>query len=328
MLIAALIVIMDPYFHYHKPFGWQKYGWWQERYINDGILKNFDYNAIIAGNSMVENFKVSEFNELFGTETVKVPYSGASFEEVGGGILQGLSTGRNVKYVLWCLDYSQFPVLRLNYEEDSYPWYLYDDNIFNDVNYVFNKEVAYASIYNLYMSIIRAPVGDFDSYAYWGNTAVYGKEVIYKQHQNLSALILEQDAVDKTIQNIDDNVLSVINGFPDTDFYIYFPPYSIVWWGDLNKGKGIEQHMEMEQIVIEKLLECPNVHLFSFTDDFDLICNLDNYKDRVHYSAEINSRILEWIVRGEHELTKDNYEAYLSDIMFFYTTYDYDALFD
>lgn len=85
MLIAALIVIMDPYFHYHKPFGWQKYGWWQERYINDGILKNFDYNAIIAGNSMVENFKVSEFNELFGTETVKVPYSGASFEEVGGG---------------------------------------------------------------------------------------------------------------------------------------------------------------------------------------------------------------------------------------------------
>lgn len=84
----------------------------------------------------------------------------------------------------------------------------------------------------------------------------------------------------------------------------------------------------MEQIVIEKLLECPNVHLYSFTNDFDLICNLDNYKDRVHYSAEINSGILEWIVQGKHELTKDNYETYVSDIIDFYTTYDYDTIFD
>lgn len=56
-LTVAFNVIMDPYFHYHKPFEWQKHGWWQERYINDGILKHFDYNAIIAGTSMVENFK-------------------------------------------------------------------------------------------------------------------------------------------------------------------------------------------------------------------------------------------------------------------------------
>lgn len=76
------------------------------------------------------------------------------------------------------------------------------------------------------------------------------------------------------------------------------------------------------------MLECPNVHLYSFTDDFELICNLKNYKDRVHYSAEISSEILKWIVYGKHELTKDNYEEYIKNITNFYVSYNYTTIFE
>ena len=42
------------------------------------------------------------------------------------------------------------------------------------------------------------------------------------------------------------------------------------------------------------LLEYDNVKLFSFSDFFDVTCNLDNYKDDTHYSDKISD--------GDHPL--------------------------
>ena len=73
IIVCGLNIIVDPYFHYHSPLG--KYGYelnsGVERYINDGILKNYDYNALIIGNSMVQNFKTSQFDEIFGVNSIK-----------------------------------------------------------------------------------------------------------------------------------------------------------------------------------------------------------------------------------------------------------------
>ena len=65
IILGAITVIVDPYFHYHKPLTSLEYPLRSERqrYINDGILKNFDYNAIIVGSSMTENFKSSQLDE-------------------------------------------------------------------------------------------------------------------------------------------------------------------------------------------------------------------------------------------------------------------------
>ena len=40
---------MDPYFHYHGPFSSFSYRLYEERYINDGISRHFNYDAIITG---------------------------------------------------------------------------------------------------------------------------------------------------------------------------------------------------------------------------------------------------------------------------------------
>ena len=73
ILIMLLVFwIFDPYFHYHKPFSFISYRLYDERYINDGISRHFDYDAIITGTSMAQNFKTSEVDALFGVESVKV----------------------------------------------------------------------------------------------------------------------------------------------------------------------------------------------------------------------------------------------------------------
>ena len=79
-VVALLNYIVDPYFHYHKPY--TNYRLADERYINDGIARNFDYDAIIIGNSLSENFKCSQYDALFDVKSVKLPYSGSGVKEL------------------------------------------------------------------------------------------------------------------------------------------------------------------------------------------------------------------------------------------------------
>lgn len=81
-ILAAINVIVDPFFHYHKPLPGLFYILNNERYQNNGILKHFDYDAIITGTSMTENFKTSEFDKLFNVNSIKIPFSGATFKEI------------------------------------------------------------------------------------------------------------------------------------------------------------------------------------------------------------------------------------------------------
>ena len=71
MTVALLIVCgsaifaIDPYYHYHTPwFGLQATPF-QERYCNAGLAEHFDYDSVIIGSSMTENFRASWFDEAF-----------------------------------------------------------------------------------------------------------------------------------------------------------------------------------------------------------------------------------------------------------------------
>ena len=75
------------------------------------------------------------------------------------------------------------------------------------------------------------------------------------------------------------------------------------------------------------LLDYSNVKIYSFFNNFDLICNLDNYKDYTHFDGKINSQILNWIKNDEYLLTKENKDEYLKAERDFYLNYDYDSIF-
>ena len=181
-LIILLVVVVDPYFHYHKPIEGISYRLYEERYVNDGISRHFDYNAIITGTSMTQNFKTSEFDELFGVTSVKEPFSGAGFEELANNLDRTLSYNEDCKTVLMCMDYNG-----LNREYDwkqyeDYPEYLYDNNLFNDTSYVLNKSILYRGCFNnLFMTLAGEESTSFDEYASWG--AAYGFEQIMKSYE-------------------------------------------------------------------------------------------------------------------------------------------------
>lgn len=332
LFVVVVVVVIDPYFHYHKPVEGISYRLYEERYVNDGISRHFDYDAIITGTSMTQNFKTSEFDALFGVKSVKEPFSGAGFEELADNLDRALTYNENCKTVLMCLDYNG-----LNREYDwkqyeDYPEYLYDNNVFNDTSYVLNKAILYRGCFNnLYMTLAGMPSTTFDEYSAWGSA--YGFEQImttYTRAEEKAPMaegLTEEEKV-RVKDNIEKNILPLLEKYPDTEFLFFYSPYSILYWDSLYMEGRIQAQLEAEEMVTKMLLSYENVRLFSFFENTELICNLDKYRDKEHYISEVNSFLLEQMSQGNYEITAENKENYMEFMREFYLNFDYEGFFE
>ena len=67
--------------------------------------------------------------------------------------------------------------------------------------------------------------------------------------------------------------------------------------------------------------------MFSFNDDFSMICDLNNYKDLEHYGDWVNRSIFENMRSEKGRLTAENIDLHFDALLEFYSKYDYDTLF-
>ena len=143
ILAGGMTAVIDPFFHYHKPLKQLEYPLerGKERYLNNGIIQNFDYDAAITGTSMMQNFKTSQFDDLFGTHSVKVTLTGDPYWAIDEEIRTIFDNKSDIKYIFRCLDYNKIFDDKSDYNYNNVPTYLYDNNIWNDVQYLFNKDI-------------------------------------------------------------------------------------------------------------------------------------------------------------------------------------------
>lgn len=331
VLMVFVFWIFDPYFHFHKPFSFVSYRLYDERYINDGISRHFEYDTIITGTSMAQNFKTSEADALFGVRSVKETFSGAGYRELSDNLERALRRNRDLKTVIWTMDANAILRDKDYTEYDGYPTYLYDDNPWNDVYYVFNKSVWYHGVLNnLLMTLTGQPSTTFDDYSSWEKQTGYEYVMAgYDRWEEKApeAPPLSAKDTDMVIGNIQQNFVDLVNRYPDTTFYIFYTPYSICWWDFMNQEGMINWYLDAELITTRMLLECPNVRLYNFHDRYDIITDLDNYRDKEHYAARVNSMILEWMAAGDGLVTKENYMERHRQEKDYYLNYDYEGIF-
>lgn len=178
IIIGGTVVIIDPYFHYHKPLKFLSYRLGNQRYINDGIERHFEYDSIITGTSMTENFKSSLFDKLFNSNSIKVPFSGGSYKEINDNLERTLKRKKDIRYILRGLDYGAIIQNSEYMRYNDFPTYLYDDNILNDYKYLFNKEVIIKEIGRVVVyTLFRKNTTTFDEYSNWNNEYQSGKKM-------------------------------------------------------------------------------------------------------------------------------------------------------
>lgn len=335
IIIGMLTVIVDPLFHYHGPLTNLAYQFRSgERYVNDGITKHWEYDAIITGTSMCENFKTSEFDALFDVVSIKVTFSGGRYKEVNDNLKVAFEKSANdIRIVVRGLDTQLLNVDKDEKREDAvYPYYLTNANPFDDVHYLFNKEIfLWETIQTCILTGSGYERKSFDSYANWMANATFGKEFILSNYSRIITIPSNEGLSDMEKQrireNIEQNILNVVDNNPQCKFYFFFPPYNILWYDyELRNGEFLKNY-EAEKLAIEMLLPYENVYLFSWNDRFELTTDLDKYRDLTHYHQDINSQILVWMKDGDGLLNMDNYMDYLARCYKFYSTYDYDSIF-
>ena len=328
--IAGLVFLVDPFFQYHKPLTGFPYIVDHQVNMNPGLAKNMDYDSVLLGSSMTVSFDTDWFEEVCGLNTQKLSYNGA-YPKDQANIMDIVfeEKGNSVKRVFLGID-------ELNYSADieqtkfTIPEYLYDNNYFNDVKYLFNKDVVLDYI-------LRAAADPKDKsdwnkiYKPWWQDEHYQKVIVLMYYE--PAPIAEeapdtQIFLDRIAANLDANIIPYIEAHPETTFTIFYPPYSILYWNNVCRGKELETVIEKYRYMSERLLEYENVELFFFQNREDIICNLNNYADYTHYHGRICRYMVECFQSGRHQVTMDNLEEELDILYQLAAYYDYEAIFD
>lgn len=344
--VAALVVSVDPFFHYHGPLKGISYILNNERYQNNGIMRNCEYDALVTGTSMSENFNTSLVDELFGVNSVKATYAGGYYKEIGDAERQALSYNPDLSVVIRSIDLF-FALTDKDYRNPGAadPVFLNDDDPFNDDSYIYNADVLFDYVNAEISRTVRGvPADTFDSYMRFAEERplgpAYALQMVLEntggeipdapgleKYTDQSGLTSEEKEM--LLENIRANLTANIAENPDVEFYYFYPPYSIGDWyyNYVVEGK-FPAYIETMEIITEELLKYDNVRLFCFFDETDMVTDLDNYSDMQHYSGEISDRILRWMAAGEHELKADSYMEYFDGIEAFYSEYDYNRMFD
>ena len=335
VLSSSIVYYTDPYFHFHAPRENLNYVLQNQRYQNNGITRHFDYDAIITGTSMSENFKTSELDELFNTKSIKTSYAGGSLKEINQGLERAISYNPNIKMIVRAIDNDAISLSSDVMWYNNLPTYLYDDNKFNDINYLLNKELYTNDLLHLVIqpTIKKESKMNFDDYSSWYSDPNIGKKQILEKYERPE--LLDEETllgVSKRYEfvkdNIQKNVIDIAIANPDIDFYYYFPPMSILRFDqDNEKGVLLYQFYYLEY-ASELMLAHDNIKLFSFFDNFDIITNLDNYVDTVHHKDYVNTLILENMKNDIGKLTFENYHDHFDKVKEYYLNYDYDNIFN
>ena len=327
--MIALILWMDPFFQYHKPLPGQALILRDAVYQTPGAARNLEYTDVIVGSSMTENFHTSWFDDEMGWHTLKLSYSGARTDDLKAILEQVFSGGRKVDHVLMDLNSYQFLVPAWTAYTER-PGYLYDDSCLNDVPYLLNRDALHYSISNL-ANYLLGETDNLDCAYCWDDTVGFGEEIAKKdwaprRQKYLSQTVTNkpQNSIPATVTENLDNLTPIIGAHPETEFLLYLPPYSMLYWEEATYSEmGLENYIAIYSKVIGELLAYPNVTLYYYQYEPEIITNLDNYLDSCHHTPQINRYLFEQIKAEEKRLTVDNYQEALQEMYLFARDYDY-----
>jgi hypothetical protein len=314
------IFIVDPYQHYRRATFYPPL-WGNQRYFNPGFIKHYDYDCIIIGSSMVDNFIPSEVGRKLSMKVLLAPPSAGGPYEECVLLNTALRTGR-VRAVIWGLDLSEFRrgARKLHYGPGSMPFYLYDDNPFNDYQYLLNIDVLLKDVRNALADNRQGRKADrardMDSTHFWGDLYTYSREATVTSWHELMREHRAQDltqnfGLDSMQSSFDCNVMPLIERHPEVKYCLFYPPYSILYWIGRDEDR-LGTLLEFKRYVFSRTRGLPNVRVFDFQNVSDITFDLDKYRDYSHYSPDVNKSIIEAISKNQYLVTDGNIDEKIS----------------
>ncbi|MEQ2528576.1 hypothetical protein WMO40_17975 [Bacillaceae bacterium CLA-AA-H227] len=313
VITTMTFVSIYSYFIFKKdPIGYynlqenSEYYYYNARYQIPAFIKNLEYDTVIIGPSMSQNFDEDKINLIFEVESYNASLSAASAKEQNYIYNLSSSSHPKLKQVFWELNFDSLygSVDRVNEDSGEFPTYLYNKNKMDDLKYLFSYYAGEAL-----HDKIEAEKGEALKQTPYG---------IYKFGKGVPHLIPEQYRNEKAVSNenpvpegvgfkdmkanFDENIYPILKGNPNQNFKLYYTPYSILYHiFNYNRSKqAFIDRLLLKEYIFERVKELKNVQIYDFQTERKITFNLNHYVDNSHYFAYIN----DWMIK---ELNQDTY---------------------
>ncbi len=296
--IALLNWKIDPFQQYRLSNGDQaRYPRALQRYINPGLAKNADYDFVITGSSLMENYDLAEVNRLCGAKSINLATSAmAGYEQ--RKILEVAIGHRAPRRIVMTLDFNSFaPPEDSSLPEipDPLPLYLYEDNLLNDFRYLISGPVTMRTLSILRGVRIGNDSTDYNRAWSWDHEVTFARARALKDIDpgNINRRFKQGPRTGERMRSsFETNIVALITQHPGTEFNLIFPPYSIVVWADFVQRAQLDVSLEFKRQVFQRTESLSNVRIFDLQWDRDIIQNLDLYSDIYHFNPAINRQML------------------------------------
>lgn len=314
LLVGLINYIVDPYQQYRKAT-FYKVPYEKERELNAGLAKNFDYDSVVLGTSMMENFNIYDLQTILNYQKpIKLTMAGSSVYEQQI-ILSTALRHQKIKNVLWGIDFLSYygKEDRLKHGETFFPEYLYDENKLNDYKYLLSSNTI-SRVFEIFLK---------DGKDVWLYN--YSKMYEWKSKTNDENILLairdkwehrdqfdneatdNEKKLDFLIANFNYNLKPIIESNQDTNFILFFPPYSILANKVYQERRQLKDFIQFKIYIIQNLSHFKNVKIYDFQTSKEITYNLSNYYDLYHYNKSTSKWILKQIKQDKNNVLKTNY---------------------
>lgn len=306
---ALAVIIVDPCTRYREPLLYPPY--FKNAHAQlPGIVRHFDYDTLVLGSSMAQNFSLSDFERLYGQRAIKGTAAGTRAADLREFLdFAHRSHPGTLENVCYCFDLWAFSVPADEYAHPVSHRVFYRYTYWRDYEYWWNWDVWRKYMLLPFKAVFRKNNKYTDknmmfSWKHrrcdWGLDAIKCSLGDHRQHFSFSGnetMILD---------SFGKNLLPYVADHPEVAYKVIFPPYSLIFWWQLSNSGDMEIFLASKETVISTLLTFPNVEVYDFQVASEVITDYDLYKDITHYRPEVNTWMLEQIKGGAYRVSTES----------------------
>lgn len=321
ILPAVLVLAIDPYFIYHKPYFMKApYFVNSDRYQNAGLINSFlanpeeKFDKVIVGTSLSQNFRLDE-------HTMILTLAGGRARELAAMMNKALATGQ-VKSVVWEIFISYTSENPDDvHPQAPLPLFLYNQTIMDDWRYIFNTSVVHESV----RVVKRGNNGRKDLNTLYRWAEAEPEAEMLHQFQTPAEMDKNRDIIrqvtlpfsleppsdihDAPFPSVTKNLIQILKAHPDVKFDLFFPPVSYFDYAK-SGNTGFWREMLMRRAVLEQTQNMSHVRVFQFDLINGIGDNLTIYRDSQHYPGWVNDRIISDIHAGAGRIGLKDWDRY------------------
>lgn len=309
---GALSFAIDPFLQFRiRDNAYMLSGW----FVSPGLIQNHDYDTLILGSSMAQNFRMDTFRETLGIKPLKIALGGIRFREISELTALAYEAEKaNTFYI--SADLSQFT----NDTKESRNFqYLMRHDVLSRLRYLFSYEVWFRYVPTDAALLAADFVGvslpekfrrarSIDWLEDWSLDAAFGEDVVINNYKIGSFQVSDVDT-DDLLSRMYANIVEYLDAFQyDKGAHVFFfPPYSSLCWTYAQDHDYFEEYLQAKEYFIEKASALGAI-VYDF-QSADFTMDLNNYRDTTHYSPEINDWMVSCFASGDYRVTEENVDA-------------------